>query len=219
LRRKKPGSHYQAHNLFLRIMETQEAEQGKKIGLFFGTFNPVHIGHLAIANYLVEYTELSQIWFVVSPWNPHKKRRILLDPGHRFEMVSLAIDGDPRFSASDIEFTLPSPSYTCDTLIFLGKKHPDYRFSLIIGSDNLEYLHTWKNHETIRSGYRIIVYPRPGFNPETVKSIADLMIVDAPLIEISSTFIRKAVGEGRDIRHFLPPKSWKYLEERNFYKQ
>lgn len=200
-------------------MESQETGQDKMIGLFFGTFNPVHIGHMAIANYLAEYMELHQIWFIVSPRNPHKKGQNLVDARHRYTMVSLATIGDSRFRASDIEFTLPAPSYTCDTLNFLKKKYPDYLFSLIMGSDNLENLHTWKNYEAIRSGYRIIVYPRPGFNREKVRSASNIDIADAPLIEISSTFIRKAVREGRDMRHFLPPKSWEYLNKRDFYKK
>jgi nicotinate-nucleotide adenylyltransferase len=199
-------------------MESQQARQGRKIGLFFGTFNPVHIGHMAIANYLIEYTELNQIWFIVSPRNPHKEEKILLDAWHRYTMVALATKEDSRFRASDIEFTLPAPSYTCDTLSFLNKEYPDDYFSLIMGSDNLEYLHTWKNHEEIRSGYPIIVYPRPGFTPEKVQSMKNITLVNAPLIELSSTFIRKALGEGRDMRHFLPPESWKYLKENKFYE-
>ncbi|WP_303922001.1 nicotinate (nicotinamide) nucleotide adenylyltransferase [Draconibacterium sediminis] len=190
-----------------------------KIGLYFGSYNPIHIGHLAIANYMVEYTDIDQLWFVVSPHNPLKKKNNLLDDYQRLELVHRAVEGDDRFRASNIEFSLPKPSYTVDTLAYLKEQHPNYHFKILMGSDNLENFHKWKNYETILGNYGIIVYPRPGFDPDKVlveKNIT--MAKDAPLMEISSSFIRKAIKEGKDVRHFLPQKSWEYLEEMNFYR-
>ncbi|KJF44587.1 nicotinate-nucleotide adenylyltransferase [Draconibacterium sediminis] len=190
-----------------------------KIGLYFGSYNPIHIGHLAIANYMVEYTDIDQLWFVVSPHNPLKKKNNLLDDYQRLELVHRAVEGDDRFRASNIEFSLPKPSYTVDTLAYLKEQHPNYHFKILMGSDNLENFHKWKNYETILRDYGIIVYPRPGFDPDKVlveKNIT--MAKDAPLMEISSSFIRKAIKEGKDVRHFLPQKSWEYLEEMNFYR-
>ncbi|WP_297088427.1 nicotinate (nicotinamide) nucleotide adenylyltransferase [uncultured Draconibacterium sp.] len=190
-----------------------------KVGLYFGSYNPIHIGHLAIANYIVEYTNINQLWFVVSPQNPHKKKNNLLADYHRLEMVHRAVDGDDRFRASNIEFSLPKPSYTVDTLTYLKEKHPNYHFKILMGSDNLENFHKWKNFETIVEDYGIIVYPRPGFNPAKVKVNKNITIAkEAPLMEISSSFIRRAIKEGKDIRHFVPQKSWEYLEEMNFYR-
>ena len=189
------------------------------IGLYFGTFNPIHIGHMAIANYLTEFTAIDQLWFIVSPQNPFKKKKKLLDDFQRLEMVHRAIGNDSRFRASNIEFGLPKPSYTIDTLTYLKEKFPDYLFSIIMGSDNLEKLHKWKNYQFILDHYGIIVYPRPGFNPENVKTYKNISIAEAPLIEISSTFIRDAIGKGKDVRHFIPVETWNYLDEMNFYKK
>ncbi|NQU86358.1 MAG: nicotinate-nucleotide adenylyltransferase [Mariniphaga sp.] len=189
------------------------------VGLYFGTFNPIHIGHLAIANYIIENTKIDQLWFVVTPQSPHKKKNNLLDDFQRLELVHRAIGDDQRMRASNIEFNLPKPSYTVDTLTYLSEQYPKYLFSIIMGSDNLENFHKWKNYETIINNYGIIVYPRPGFDREKVKSLSNITITYAPLIEISSTFIRNAIADGKDVRHFLPPKSWEYLEEMNFYKK
>nr|WP_321358417.1 nicotinate (nicotinamide) nucleotide adenylyltransferase [uncultured Draconibacterium sp.] len=190
-----------------------------KIGLYFGSYNPIHIGHLAIANYMVEYTDIDQLWFVVSPHNPLKKKNNLLDDYQRLELVHRAVDGDDRFRASNIEFSLPKPSYTVDTLAYLKDQHPNYHFKILMGSDNLENFHKWKNYETILEDYGIIVYPRPGFDPDNVQVGKNITIAkDAPLMEISSSFIRKALKEGKDVRHFLPLKNWEYLEEMNFYR-
>jgi len=191
-----------------------------KIGLYFGSYNPVHIGHLAIANYLVEYTDIDQLWFVVSPQNPHKKKTNLLDDYQRSELVYRAVEGDDRLRVSNIEFNLPKPSYTVNTLAYLKDQHPDYHFQILMGSDNLENFHKWKNYETIIENYGVIVYPRPGFDKSNVRNHKNITIAEgAPLIEISSSFIRKAIHEGKDIRHFLPLKSFEYLEEMNFYKK
>jgi nicotinate-nucleotide adenylyltransferase len=189
-----------------------------KVGLYFGTYNPIHIGHLAIANYMVAFTEIDQLWFVVSPHNPHKKKTNLLDDYQRLEMVHRAVDGDERFRVSNIEFNLPKPSYTIDTLAYLKDKHPDYHFKILMGSDNLENFHKWKNYETIVENYGIIVYPRPGFDKTEYKPHPNITLANAPLMDISSTFIRKAIHDGKDVRHFLPPNTREYLEEMNFYK-
>ncbi len=189
-----------------------------KVGLYFGTYNPIHIGHLAIANYMVEYADIDQLWFVVSPQSPHKVKKSLLDDYQRLEMVNRAIEGDYRLRASSIEFRLPRPSYTIDTLTYLKEKHPLHDFYLIMGSDNLENLHKWKNAEVILHDYHVIVYPRPGFKKEEIEAKSNIEIVEAPLMQISSSFIRKAISEGKDIRHFLPPKTFEYIDEMNFYK-
>ncbi len=190
-----------------------------KVGLYFGTFNPIHIGHLAIANYISEFTDTDQLWFVVSPQNPHKQKATLLDDYQRLEMVHRAVDGDDRFRVSNIEFNLPKPSYTVDTLAYLSEKYPDYFFRIIMGSDNLENFHKWKNYETILNHYGIMVYPRPGFDKTKYPPHPNITITDAPLMEISSTFIRNAIRNGKDVRHFLPPKIWEYIDEMNFYKK
>jgi len=190
-----------------------------KVGLYFGTYNPIHIGHLAIANYMVEFTDIDQLWFVVSPHNPHKSKKNLLDDYQRLEMVHRAVEGDDRLRASNIEFNLPKPSYTVDTLAYLKDQHPDYQFVILMGSDNLENFHKWKNYETIPENYGVIVYPRPGFDRKKVQVHKNIQVAeDAPLMEISASFIRKAIKTGKDVRHFLPQKTWEYLEEMNFYR-
>nr|WP_320023475.1 nicotinate (nicotinamide) nucleotide adenylyltransferase [uncultured Draconibacterium sp.] len=189
------------------------------IGLYFGSYNPVHIGHLAIANYMVEYTDIDQLWFVVSPHNPLKKKNNLLADYQRLELVHRAIDDDGRFRASNIEFSLPKPSYTVDTLAYLKDQYPNYHFKILMGSDNLESFHKWKNYEVILEEFGVIVYPRPGFDPDNVQVEKNITIAKgAPLMEVSSSFIRKAIKKGKDVRHFLPQKSWEYLDEMNFYR-
>jgi len=190
-----------------------------KIGLYFGSFNPVHIGHMAIANFLVEYGGIDQLWFVVSPQNPLKKKENLLNDYDRLEMMHLAVSDEQRFRVSDIEFRLPKPSYTIDTLTYLSEKFPTHHFSIIMGSDNLVNFHRWKNYEAIEQNYGIIVYPRPGFDPSSLQTFRDIRWVDAPLMEISSTFIREAIREGRNMRHFLPPRVWEYVDKMGFYKK
>lgn len=193
-------------------------------GLYFGSFNPVHIGHLAIANYIIEYTDLDEIWFVVSPQNPLKQKSSLLADHHRLRLVELATENDDRFRVSDIETKMPVPSFTIDTLAWLGEKHPGRVFSLIMGGDNLATLHKWKNAGQIIESYRLIVYPRPGRNlsypPELEQLVSggNIEVVEAPQMDISGTFIRSAISEGRDIRHFIPAAAWKYIDEMNFYR-
>jgi nicotinate-nucleotide adenylyltransferase len=189
-----------------------------KTGLFFGSFNPIHNGHLMITSYMVEYAGLEQVWFVVSPHNPLKEKSSLLADHHRLVMVNLAIEDDKRFKSSNIEFKLPKPSYTIDTLTYLSEKFPGKQFIPILGSDNLPTLHRWKNWEALLAQYKILIYPRPGTSPSPYDKHPSLSWVDAPLITISSTFIRKGIREGRDMRYFLPEKVWKYIEEMNFYK-
>lgn len=195
-----------------------------KTGLYFGSFNPIHIGHMAIANYIYEYSDLDELWFVVSPQNPLKKKSSLLADHHRMRLVEIAIENDNRFRASDIESKLPVPSYTIDTLTWLSEKHPARTFELIMGSDNLLTIHKWKNAGILTRSYKIIVYPRdthnsqPGESARELITTSDIEIVDAPKIEISGTFIREAIADGKDIRHFLPPGVWQYAREMHFYE-
>jgi len=196
-----------------------------KIGLYFGSFNPVHIGHLAIAGYMTEFTELDQVWFVVSPHNPLKKKETLLADHHRLYMTELAIGDNDRFKASDIEFKLPVPSYTIDTLTYLKEKYPKNEFCLIMGEDNLLTLNKWKNVNTLIKDYPIYVYPRPDSSKQAspqlnqLLTIAEIHRVKAPLMDISGTLIRDGIKHGKDMSYFLSPKVWKYIEEMHFYKK
>ena len=189
-----------------------------KTGLLFGSFNPVHCGHLMIASYMAEYTDLDQVWFVVSPHNPLKEKSTLLADHHRLAMVKLAIEDDRRFRASNIEFKMPQPSYTIDTLTYLGEKHPSTEFVLITGTDIFPTFHKWKNHEELLKQYRFYVYPRPGSSTSKFDGHPSLTYVDAPLISLSSSFIRKGISEGRDMQHYLHASVWKYIREMNFYR-
>jgi len=190
-----------------------------KTGLYFGSFNPVHIGHLAIANFMIEFSDLEQLWFVVSPQNPLKEKKSLLKDHHRLEMVRLALEGDDRFRVSDIEFKLPTPSYTMDTLTYLGEKNPLHEFHLVMGADQLRTFHKWKHADLITRNYHRLIYPRPGVDPETLKAIPNSTVVNAPLMEISSSFIRQAIKAGKDIRHMVPSPAYSYLREMHFYEQ
>lgn len=187
------------------------------IGLFFGSFNPVHIGHLAIANYMLEFTDLDKIWFVISPQNPLKEKNSLLPDYHRFEMVNLAIGDNSKMKASNIESKLPKPSFTVTTLTYLKEKYPDQHFVLIMGSDNLLTFHKWRNFEAIIQDHELYVYPRlkcdgvPQFNLEKVKYIK------APIMEISSSFIRQAIKEKKNIRYFLHEKVYDFIMDMHFY--
>lgn len=190
-----------------------------KTGLYFGSFNPVHIGHLAIANFMIEFSELEQLWFVVSPHNPLKEKKSLLKDYHRLEMVRLAIEEDERFRASDIEFKLPTPSYTIDTLVYLEEKHPAREFQLVMGADGLRTFHKWKHAKLIAEKYHRLIYPRPGVDMEKASLLPNSTVVDAPLMEISSSFIRKAIAEGKDVRHLVPAKAYHYMREMHFYEK
>jgi len=191
----------------------------KKTGLYFGSFNPVHIGHMAIANYMVEFTDIDQLWFVVSPQNPLKKKSSLLADHHRLALLNIAIDDSLLFKASNIEFKMPRPSYTIDTLTYLNEKYPNREWVLIMGADNLKSLHKWKNYQQLIENYEIYVYPRPGININDYSDKINLKIIDAPLIEISSSFIRKAISEGNDVRYFMPGKVAEYVTDMHFYEK
>lgn len=190
-----------------------------KTGLYFGSFNPIHIGHLAIANFMIEFSELKELWFVVSPQNPLKEKKSLLKDYHRLEMVRLAIEEDDRLRASDIEFRLPTPSYTIDTLTYLEEKHPGREFQLVMGADGLRTFHKWKHAELIAQKYQRLIYPRPEADMEAASLLPNVTVVDAPLMEISSSFIRKAIREGKDVRHLMPAKAYQYMREMHFYKK
>lgn len=190
-----------------------------RTALFFGSFNPVHIGHLAIANHIAEFGGVGEVWFVVSPHNPHKDKSTLLPERDRFEMLYRAVGDYPKFRVSDIEFKLPQPSYTIHTLVHLQEKFPKHEFSLILGSDNLLNFHKWKNADQILAGYPLIVYPRPGTPQGVYDNFPNLTLVDAPRMDISSTFIRESVRQGKDVRFFMPEPAWKLLHEMNYYRR
>ncbi|CAM1345978.1 nicotinate (nicotinamide) nucleotide adenylyltransferase [Tenacibaculum crassostreae] len=193
----------------------------KNIGLYFGTFNPIHIGHLIIANHMVENSDLDEIWMVVTPHNPFKKKSSLLDNHHRLEMVYLATKEYDKIQPSDIEFKLPQPNYTVNTLAHISEKHPDYNFSIIMGEDNLKSFHKWKNYEAILDDYNIYVYPRisEGIIETQFDNHEKIHRVNAPIVEISSTMIRKAIKEEKNCKPLLSYQVWKYIDEMNFYKK
>ncbi|HIC30301.1 MAG TPA: nicotinate-nucleotide adenylyltransferase [Flavobacteriaceae bacterium] len=191
-----------------------------KIGLYFGSFNPIHVGHLIIANQLVENSDLDQIWFVVTPHNPFKKKSTLLDNYQRLEMVYLATKDYDTLKESDIEFNLPQPNYTVNTLVHLTEKYPKHDFALIMGEDNLKSFHKWKNYQTILEYHSIYVYPRisEGKVDTQFNNHPKITRVDAPIIELSSTLIRNAIKEGKNVKPLLPEHVWEYLDEMNFYR-
>jgi len=193
----------------------------KKIGLFFGSFNPIHIGHLILANYILENSDMDELWFVVSPQNPFKDKKSLLTDHNRLDMVQLAVKNYPKMRASNVEFSLPKPSYTIDTLTYLKEKYPNYSFALIMGEDNLDSLPKWKNAEKLMSDYQIIVYPRT-FEGEKKDSEylqhENISLVNAPIIELSATEIRNMIKEGKNVRPMLPPEVFEYLDGSSFYK-
>jgi nicotinate-nucleotide adenylyltransferase len=190
-----------------------------KTGLYFGSFNPIHNGHLMIAGYVIEHTDLKEIWFVISPQNPLKEKSSLLTDYHRLALLNVAIENDARFKSCDIEFKLPQPSFTINTLTFLQEKYPQKEFSLIMGADNLESLHKWKNYEQILNSYSIYVYPRPGSVGGNFKDHSQVQWVNAPLLEISSSMIRSAIKEKKNMKYFLPDKVYQYIQEMHFYEK
>lgn len=192
-----------------------------KIGLYFGTFNPIHVGHLIIANHMAENADLEQVWMVVTPHNPHKKKETLLDDYHRLQMVHLATEDYPKLKPSDIEFKLSQPNYTVNTLVHLEEKYPDHEFSLIMGEDNLKSLHKWKNFEVLLQNHDIYVYPRLSPEQENLdlKNHPKVHLIDAPIVEISSTFIRKSIKDGKNIQPLLSDKVWEYIDHNNFYRK
>ena len=192
-----------------------------KIGLYFGTFNPIHIGHLIIANHFAEYSGLEQIWMVVTPHNPLKNKKTLLDDHERLELVNLATEDYPKIKPSDIEFKLPQPNYTVNTLAHLQDKFPQHEFSLIMGEDNLKSLHKWKNYEVILKNYAIYVYPRISLELENsnFRNNPNIHFIDAPIVEISSTFIRENIKKKKNVQPLLPSKVWEYIDHNNIYKK
>jgi nicotinate-nucleotide adenylyltransferase len=178
-----------------------------RIAILGGSFNPIHIGHLALANYLCEYDYADELWFLVSPQNPLKVGDTLWDDELRLRLVRRAIEGYPRFRVCDVEFALPRPSYTIDTLAHLRRAYPQHTFTLVIGSDNWQKFPAWRSHETLIAEYPILVYPRRGYDVDASLLPPTVVLVDAPLIDVSSTFVRRALGEGKDIRYFLHPST------------
>ncbi len=203
-----------------------------KIGLYFGTYNPIHVGHLVIANYMADYTDLNQVWLVVSPQNPLKEKLSLLADYHRLALVKAAIEDNSKLRASDIEFKLPKPSYTATTLAYLKEKHPEHEFALIMGEDNLRTLHKWQNHEAILRNHKIYVYPRvlttqeeaevSQINSQIGNDFAGnpnvVLCDDAPVMKVSASFIRQGIKDGKDVRYLLTEPIHKYIDEMNFYR-
>jgi len=192
------------------------------IGLFFGSFNPIHVGHLILANYMLSFHDIDELWFVISPHNPLKNKKTLLDEKQRLNMVNAAIDEMPKMRASSIEFGLPQPSYTIHTMVALEEKYPNKKFTLIMGADTISSITKWKNYELLLEKYPILVYPRIGFelSKEFLDSLpnSNIKLTEAPTIEISSTFIRSAIKGKKDVRFFLPKNVFTYIDEMNLYK-
>ncbi|MEM9545831.1 MAG: nicotinate (nicotinamide) nucleotide adenylyltransferase [Bacteroidota bacterium] len=192
--------------------------KGRNIGLFFGSFNPVHVGHMIIANFMVENSDLDRMWMVVTPHNPHKEKKTLAKDHDRLHLVNLAIGENVNIKASDIEFGLDKPSYTVDTLAYLKEKYPHHTFSLIMGGDNLATFHKWKNYETILTNHNIYVYQRPGYDLGKLQDHENVTILEAPLLTISASYIRKQLKEGKSIQYLVPEKVWEYIDGSSMYK-
>lgn len=193
----------------------------KKTGLFFGSFNPIHIGHLILANYILENSDMQELWFVVSPQNPFKEKKSLLDDMTRLDMVERALRNYEKIRVSNVEFSLPKPSYTIDTLTYLKEKFPNHSFALIMGEDNLAGLPKWKNAELLVKNYQIIVYPRYFEKSETLESYEEhenITLIDAPIIELSATQIRQMIKDGKNVRPMLPPEVFDYIDGSSLYK-
>jgi len=190
-----------------------------KVGLFFGSFNPIHIGHMAIAQYMLEHTPLTKIWFVVSPQNPFKNKSSLLDQQQRLTLVRIAVEDDPNMEVNSIEFSLPVPSYTIDTLTYLKEAYPNHDFSIIMGQDNLVHFHKWKNYQNILEHHELFVYPRPHSTTCPLAQHPKVHLTDAPMMDISAQFIRKCFRDKKSVNYFLPPKVYQYIDEMNFYKK
>lgn len=190
-----------------------------KVGLFFGSYNPIHIGHLIIANYMATHTDLDQVWLVVSPQNPLKLKKTLARDYDRLHMVRLAIDDNPLLRASNIEFNLPKPSYTIDTLVYLKEKHPQHEFVLIMGGDNLASLHKWKNYEILLRDYQIYVYQRPKHEISDLENHPNVQTFDAPMMNISASYIRKSIREGYSVQYLVPQPVFEFLSSGSLYRK
>lgn len=188
-----------------------------KTGLFFGSFNPIHTGHMILAEYMVEYTDLKEVWFVVSPQNPLKEKKSLLADYHRLAMVNIAVEDDVRLRSCNIEFKMPQPSYTIDTLTYLSEKYNEHHFVLIGGTDILPSFHKWKNYKELLKQYEIYIYKRPHYEAGDYAGHPNIKYFDAPLIEISASFIRNSIFSGKDIRYMLAPGVYEYIQEMHFY--
>ncbi len=193
------------------------SEKTKNTGLFFGSFNPIHAGHVMIANYMVEFEKMDEIWFIVSPQNPFKSEGELLPQEHRFNMVKVAINGFSNIKVSDVEFSMPRPSYTINTLNYLSQKHPDSKFHILMGNDNIINIHRWKDAKTILENYPVLVYPRSGYPIDRNELPANVRITGAPLIDLSSTMIREWLKEKHDIRAFLPQGVYEYITTQKLF--
>lgn len=189
-----------------------------RIGLFFGSFNPVHVGHMIIAQHLAEFSELDQVWMVVSPHNPLKNEASLAKDYDRLHLVNLAIGESASIKSSDVEFSLPKPSFTIDTLVYLSEKYPSYTFELIMGGDNLSSLHKWKNYELLLRDYPIHLYKRPGDGTNPYEEQGKFYYYDAPLLDISATWIRKLLKERKSVRYYVPDSVFEYLSHTNMYR-
>ena len=200
-----------------------------KIGLYFGTFNPIHVGHLIIANHMSTNYDLDQVWLVVSPQNPLKNKKTLLADYHRLALVNIAIEDNPQLKVSNIEFNLPKPSYTVDSLAYLQEKYPSYEFSMLMGEDNLRTLHKWKNYTTILDNHKVYVYPRALTQEEltnqlqkkesATKEHPNVILTESPVMKISASYIRNAIKEKKEVRYLLTDPVLKYVSEMNFYKK
>ena len=188
------------------------------IGLYFGSFNPVHIGHLALANYLAENTHLNELWFVISPQNPHKNSEHLIDANHRLKMLEKSIQSYPSLKVCDIELHMPTPSYTYATLNELAKQYPNNIFTIIMGGDNLAHLKRWKNAEDIMGKFPIMVYPRPGFKINESDKSEDIQVIDAPVFNIDSTTIRQGIKNGKQYPFLVPQEAYTYILQHKLYK-
>ena len=190
----------------------------KRIGIYSGSFNPIHHGHVMLANYLVEFSDLNELWFVVSPQNPLKKKAELLDDAERLKMVQLAVGDDPRFRVSDIEMHLSTPSYTINTLTALSEQYSDFQFVFNCGMDSLQNLHHWREYQRILDNYELLVFPREGYDGGELVNHPSVTVLKTPILEISSTFIRQCIKEGRDVRHFVPEQAFLYMRQYRFYE-
>lgn len=191
----------------------------KKTGLLFGSFNPIHVGHLVLANYMAEFTDLDEVWFVVSPQNPLKEKKTLLTDYHRLALVKLAVEDHPKLGVTDIEFKMPVPSYTIDTLTYIQEKYPERSFVLISGTDIFEKFHKWKNYQELLNQYHFYVYPRPGYGLDKYKNNESITLWNAPQMEISSSFIRNGIRLKKDMSFWMPDQVYQYILEMHFYEQ